>query len=327
MFFFVCFSLVHPLSPRGKLVHWGLEGLQTTSGLVKQAHLFNDQAILRDKLYRIATDDKQSQTLQNTADQLPGLATWLERDELLDQLNDETSPIVIERGNIQGGICLSNGCKVIHVPSYIDGLWQACQSLAEKSHSTLSWELNDGLSTAVDDSSVTSILCVGAAGFLEVERFLNVSLPAQLVRGHSVELNGLTNHAMSSGKYVSPMIGGRTLIGATHEFKLNEARTREQIIQELQERTAHMCRWGTENIHRITSGVRVQSERGAFGRRPMIGRVGENTWIFTGLSSRGLLYHGIYGKKLARAIIRDDESLLLEDCPNILWWKGQHGRT
>jgi hypothetical protein len=62
------------------------------------------------------------------------------------------------------------------------------------------------------------------------------------------------------------------------------------------------------------------------GRRPIVGRIGvdsssASSWIFTGLSSRGLLYHGIYGEKLARAIWADNEDELLKDCPDTLWWK------
>jgi glycine/D-amino acid oxidase-like deaminating enzyme len=47
----------------------------------------------------------------------------------------------------------------------------------------------------------------------------------------------------------------------------------------------------------------------------------QSSWIFTGLSSRGLLYHGSYGQLLSQAILQRDESLLLRHCPDILWWK------
>lgn len=302
-----------------------MEGLHATNELVEHARRFNEQVIVREELYRIATDERQSQTLQETASQLPALATWLPRDELLIKFaNDEASPFTIEGESVHGGIRLSNGCKVIHVSSYLEGLWHVCQNLAQERDCALSWVLQDGLAEPFDDdSTVTSIICVGATGFREVESLSRMSLPAQLVRGHSVELRGCIDHAILSGKYASPMTCGRTLIGATHEFKLNENRTPSQVIQELQQKTSHICRWDAAEVLRVTSGVRVQSTRGANGRMPIVGRVGDNTWVFTGLSSRGLLYHAIYGERLARAILKDDENTLLDDCPYMLWWKDQ----
>jgi glycine/D-amino acid oxidase-like deaminating enzyme len=83
----------------------------------------------------------------------------------------------------------------------------------------------------------------------------------------------------------------------------------------------------------MTQGYRVQSARGKYGRRPIIGQLpssmvattddspSQSSWIFTGLSSRGLLYHGLYGQLLSLAILQRDESLLLRHCPDILWWK------
>ena len=94
-------------------------------------------------------------------------------------------------------------------------------------------------------------------------------------------------------------------------------------------------------IGRVTSGIRVQSKRGSDGRLPIIGKwhwnndpqqpqvqqqqtqrqkqqqeinsVNEerithpithpNTWVFTGLGSRGLIHHGIYGDILTDAIM------------------------
>ena len=53
------------------------------------------------------------------------------------------------------------------------------------------------------------------------------------------------------------------------------------------------------------SGIRVQSHRGNYGRVPMVGRLPHcsNVWIFTGLSSRGLLHHALYARHLVDGIL------------------------
>jgi glycine/D-amino acid oxidase-like deaminating enzyme len=329
----------------------------------------NNVVVLRDELYRVATDDRQRQTLQQTAVQFPAMAKWLEPVELRTVLDSTSSPtqqsdddedimdapttaaaVLNDWDAIQGALRLSNGCQVIHVPSYLQGLWRACEDLADHSSSTVQWTLADGLfdtasavaaaAAAGDDNdknvtttTTTTIFCVGATSCKALEAQFGLSLPVQLVRGHSVEVRGHVPHAMLSGKYISPTTDQNvTLIGATHDFHIHQERTVDDIIRELQDRTAHMCTWNIDEahpIHRITSGVRVQSSRGPLGRRPIVGRIGaagsnnssSSSWIFTGLSSRGLLYHGIYGEKLARAIWADNEDELLQDCPDTLWWK------
>jgi glycine/D-amino acid oxidase-like deaminating enzyme len=316
--------LLHPLSPRGKLVHWGLEGLAATNALVEQAQRHsnnnnnnndddgtnkNNVVVLRDELYRVATDDRQRQTLQQTAVQFPAMAKWLEPVELrtvLDSSSRQTqqqsdddkedimdapttaAAVLNDWDAIQGALRLSNGCQVIHVPSYLQGLWRACEDLANHSASTVQWTLADGLFDTASSAALaagdnndenvtttTTIFCVGATSCKALETRFGLSLPVQLVRGHSVEVRGHVPHALLSGKYISPTVDKNvTLIGATHDFQIHQERTVDDIIRELQERTAHMCTWHEAPIHRITAGVRVQSSRGPLGRRPIVGRIG-----------------------------------------------------
>ena len=75
----------------------------------------------------------------------------------------------------------------------------------------------------------------------------------------------------------------------------------------------------------------MQSNRGKFGRMPIIGKYNnsaskdtirhQNTWIFTGLSSRGLIYHGVFGRWLANAILHDDEEKIREEFAEFDWWQ------
>ena len=65
--------------------------------------------------------------------------------------------------------------------------------------------------------------------------------------------------------------------------------------------------------------------RGQHGRVPIIGRscgdLHDDAWLFTGLSSRGLIYHGIYGDILSGAVLEGNEESMLKKYPHLGWWK------
>lgn len=176
-------------------------------------------------------------------------------------------------------------------------------------------------------------------------------LPVQLVRGQSIEItsltttttdeNGIPNEALLCGKYVSPLPSDDTtnnpsssrrfVIGATHEFK-DDPLNAEEVIDELKSRTYELAKslWDSGTIDRVTSGVRLQTHRGRFGRMPIVGRYinngadgvcHRNSWIFTGLSSRGLLYHGLFASWLANAVLHDDEEKLRDEFADFDWWR------
>jgi hypothetical protein len=81
--------------------------------------------------------------------------------------------------------------------------------------------------------------------------------------------------------------------------------------------------WAAGTVDTITTGFRVQSNRGSHGRLPIIGSfdspLHRNAWIFTGLSSRGLLYHGIFGDLVTDLILRNGNAE--DESPEIFWWK------
>jgi len=316
-------GLVHPLSPRGKLVHWGMEGLEATNRLVHQADKGKGNAVLRSELFRIATSDKQTRQLQKTAELLPDLCDWMEPKVLTDRLNSK---------NIHefGGLRLHNGCKVLHLPSYLKGLWTACQEWADSTVS-VQWKQPQG---DVDLDDYDAVVWAAGSGLFEAGGPFESTtpLPIQLVRGQSVEVrlassaSSKPTEALLSGKYISPLPEpDRVLVGATHEFQ-PEPMLEVQVQELLQEKTErfgpHVWEEGAV-MERYTSGTRVQSQRGNRGRLPIVGRVddGKNHWIFTGLSSRGLLYHGVYGKVLAHAILEDSEDCLQADCLDYDWWR------
>ncbi len=319
------------MSPRGKVVYLGLEGLASTNKLIHAAKLFAPQAVLREHLYRVAVDEKQRTTLCETAQALPELAMWLDQDE-----KQQVKNWMKQEDNVLGALKMHNGCKVIHIPSYLQGLWMACQSIGL---GQVDW-IQDVGCRGVEDGQWQERLkgfdCVvfaaGAGLFQSSVDDRKAKLPIQLVRGQSLEMKlhgdseeGHSVDAMLGGKYILPLPdANRVLIGATHEFKSDPLK-REDVEKELRDRTYTFASWVWDHgiIDRITSGYRVQTNRGKHGRLPIIGIYPSphhpNAWIFTGLSSRGLLYHGIFGEFLSDMILNEANrtSLPIE----IDWWK------
>jgi glycine/D-amino acid oxidase-like deaminating enzyme len=382
--------LLHPLSPRGKLVHWGREGLEATNRLVDIAQAASDaaaaaktkdgstsplqspdqpQIVVRDQLYRLAVTQHHVDQFQATAQKLPEYCTWWTADQLVQagivgvestvEAIAATSPEAEASATVLGGLRLHNGCRVVHVPSYLQGLYAACRERGA------TWQV-----VGADDCSYEHwkhrlqdfdavVLSAGSGLFFQDEYTTDGSntdsllsrknFPVQMVRGQSVELrvpgNDDVNSANTScpsqailcGKYISPMPNDPTLytVGATHEFK-EDALSPQEVVEELTKRTADFSSlWELASVERMTMGYRVQSNRGQYGRMPVIGQlpaasvangdgaapIHTNTWIFTGLSSRGLLFHALYGDILTDAILEGSEASMLSRCKDLTWWR------
>ena len=216
------------MSPRGKLVHLGLEGLASSSRLIDAASKFNSQAIIGDKLYRIATDSKQVETLKRTARELPDIATWCEPSSLksvvtMDSGADTGTPGYDER-DVLGALILQSGCRVIHVPSYLDGLWSSCQSningYEAKWHHVEEIDGSDKSSEWAErlENFDCVVFAAGSGLFQSNHPMVDQKiLPLQLVRGQSIEMStrrSTLNDALLSGKYITPLPGkNRVLVG------------------------------------------------------------------------------------------------------------------
>ena len=283
--------------------------------------------------------------MQQTAALHPEYATWLSSNEIESHCGSLTK--------CHGGILLSNGCKVIHVPTYLSGLWKAVEEMS-MSHSRATWSIldentNDLSSSQSEDSTnfwkhkladFDAVVFSAGSGLFHdsvLQKDAN-DFPAELVRGQSMELtlddchveeSNFSNQAILCGKYIAPLKGkNQVLIGATHEYK-EDPLSKDEVLEDLRARSFDIGQlvWNQGKVNRITSGYRVQSRRGKYGRIPIIGKtvyddIHHNSWLFTGLSARGLIYHGVYGKILSESILRNDESTILDVMPDALWWKG-----
>jgi glycine/D-amino acid oxidase-like deaminating enzyme len=354
-------SFLHPLSPRGKLVFLGLEALTVANDLIGEACTQQTGIILRDEIYKLALEEEHTSMLQKTAENLPESTQWIEQYKLPPRLQGEP--------NVRGALRLHAGSKVIHVPSYLRGLWKACEALGPD---RVTWECQKEFASSSFNWKKKLMRFDGvvlSAGSGLIGNLVDTNdLPITLVRGQSVELVTESVHldcAMLGGKYVSPLpeknrilIGERDmnassqwtfptqtnsdilpltlpcmyiriLTGATHEFQSNPW-DKEKVIEELKERSYAFSSsiWDNGSVDTLSTGVRVQSNRSRLGRVPIIGRyescsLHENSWIFTGLSSRGLLYHGLFGKMLSSWILSGKSPFGGPVSFDVNWWKNE----
>lgn len=397
-------GLVHPLSPRGKLVYQGLQGLQATNELIRVAQDavttssamentttavdLDVDVVLSDCIWRCAQTPKHVRQLQTTSDALPEFCTWYDPEDMRKMMmmaNDSNS----NSSRMLGALRMSHGCCVIHVPSYLQAVWRACQQRVlslnqqpqHECHVSLEWKQLSSSSLEQEKEDFLQyddvVLSAGAGIFQDYLKPKKTIItetdsvveeqhmfPIHLVRGQSIEFtsnNKKTTNAFSDaflcGKYVSPLPPHhqgsswlpRVLVGATHEFQ-PQAHPPEEVQDNLKRATEFMAPnvWDDAcyTPDRITSGYRVQSQRGPQGRLPILGKLqlddddddcnnnnnnevttllldgkNNNAWIYTGLSSRGLLYHALFGKSLVDAIWHGDESLLMTEYPELKWWK------
>ncbi len=99
------------------------------------------------------------------------------------------------------------------------------------------------------------------------------------------------------GGHLLPTFEGDLQIGSTYErgFTSDEP-DREAALEGLREK---LERFGVSEITGVSSGIRVCVE-GSY--HPLIKKVGEKSYVLTGLGSRGLLYHSYYGREVSKLI-------------------------
>ncbi len=103
---------------------------------------------------------------------------------------------------------------------------------------------------------------------------------------------------MKAHGHMSPIQGNLYQIGSTYEHDfLDDKPDLERAISCMKQKIdAFLPDLKNVNFKNSEAGVRVTSQEGYL---PIIKKVGEKSFVFSGLGSRGLLYHAYYGRLLA----------------------------
>jgi len=222
-------GLLHPLSPKGKLAYRGMEGLASANKLIQAASKYEDNVVLQNKIYRIATKEAQATVFQDTAAKLPEIATWIEPVNYATGENDNEDDFekkyFNKEKNVQGALRLSGGCKVVHMQSYLKGLWSHCEAIGSGKKE---WINYDDIDIDIDISKNSQlkehlsvydcVVLAAGSGLFQSSTLTQEEFPIQLVRGQSIEMTmddfHFSSNAILCGKYVSPLKEeGRVVIG------------------------------------------------------------------------------------------------------------------
>eukprot|EP01084_Bolivina_argentea_P055818 102263_1 len=306
-------GLLHPLNPRGKLLWMGEEGYNSSVSLLRVAQSAlrskgrHDPVIGCNSVIRPIFDNKQSEALTNAARTLPKWMGLLSKEEVIRRVGSLAPDLCMCGILLKDAVAINSGI-------YLEGL-----ALALLETGKVDWITGqiENWRTLLPSYDVV-VLCMGA----EAVRALSIK-DATLNRGQTITLVNdklNVNDAMISGQYCIPMCeaqGQSTLvIGSTHEFienndleSLPDPAAREGLFQKP---LFSGLRKMELQIVGSTSGIRVVRDRGrGFGRIPLAGRVGHTTsaWAIAALGARGLVYHALMGKLIAKSIVVDQDIL------------------
>ncbi|MCI5052703.1 MAG: FAD-dependent oxidoreductase [Simkaniaceae bacterium] len=163
---------------------------------------------------------------------------------------------------------------------YLEGLFLA-------SGAELSVELIDTIPEGFD--AVVFTVGAGIASFCPW-------LKVDYLKGQLIECEGSFERSVIDEGYVA-VHPEKVFVGSTYERRFeSEEPDYERAMELLGPR---VDRYGLKPL-RALSGVRV-CRQGHY--LPMVFKLEENVWALTAMGSRGLLYHAMYGKKLANALM------------------------
>lgn len=188
----------------------------------------------------------------------------------------------------EAGLWIPHG-KTVFAELYLKGIWLACERQGAR------FEQRRIESLAELDSFDAAVLASGA----DLAKF---DLPLSPRHGQALlccwpkELPKLPCSLIGHGHLSLTEDPELCLIGSTYErgFDLQKALgLREQI-------GTFYPPARTFEIVEVKQGIRMAPKQGYL---PLTQQIGPSLWVFTGLGSRGLLYHGLYGRELADRIV------------------------
>lgn len=314
----VAAGLLHPFTRGGRQIHQGVPGYEAAVELVRRVEHLSGACSRASGLLRLALSEEQSEELQTAVSGGAVAAAsslhqrWLTHDEV----SARAGAAVGGTGAAYAPAALS-----LDVPKYLRGLWALCEAGSGEAQ----WRLGEVHSLAPllrDYDAVVVALGARATTLRGCE-----SLPLTACRGQNLVLSneGGLQAPLISGKYVLPVGdgGARLLAGATFEYDPADRvhRSAEQPAAEAALRPALRRLHPAIDAERVVgcqAGVRALPPRSHRGYFPIAGRLGrggdagDGGWLLGGLGSRGLIYHALLGRAMARAVLRGDEAELPE---------------
>lgn len=293
-------ALLHPLTPKGKLIWRGLEGFDETTAVMRATGYPEDTGA---RLYRSFKEESKFKSYLHRARGHAHLISPITSSQFY-ELFPKSLPGIV-------GAVRINSSRIVDTPKYLQGIWHYVKGNATEAV----WK-----QCVVDDLSELRLqydaiaVCCGDSSKDVWEKNSSDILPLTQTHGQSFlykdpfERNGLKD-ALISSKYIIPHPSrpGYLLCGATRESTHRNSRD-EDISDAL------------SGIHELYPALRnCQSEGHWKGNRVIFKRKcsanlpvlvsHENIpecWLLTAFGSRGLIHHALLAKYLINAMIHKE---------------------
>lgn len=266
-------GLLHPFGgQKAKLGHDGLEGMAATEKLLQLVPTTATQC----GILRIPESLEQKELFQKSATENEG-ATWIEK---------ENTPTHRSGFWIPGG-------WVVSTKEYLQDIWYICEKNGAKLEKTKITSLKN-----LDSFDI--IIVAAGAGIFHFPECKN--LPLRGLKGQLLQFKWPTSLppltcALTGPGYLAMDKGNRSCtFGATFEREFEHPYSDIEMAKKtlLPKATSLIPELANAEILDCQAGIRVTSKY----RKPIVGKLSERVYYFTGLGSKGLLYHALYADKL-----------------------------
>jgi glycine/D-amino acid oxidase-like deaminating enzyme len=282
-------GLLHPYVGAHAKKNWmANEGLQATTALLQiSAKSLNTPVSESVGMLRIALTEQQRHDFHYCASINPDVE-WFDETRC-QQISPHNSP--------HPGIFIHSAIAV-HASLYLKGLWKACEARGGMFNLLSIQSLHD----LKEFDAI--VLTVGA----DIGRFPELKdIRITPVKGQILELawpqhTPPLRYPINSQAYVLMSYDRTSCIAGTtfeRDFRTSEPDlpfAKDQILSKIS--SLLPCLEGAE-ILACKAGIRASTP----DRKPLIAEPLKNTWLLTGMGSKGLLYHAVYARKLAEIIL------------------------
>jgi glycine/D-amino acid oxidase-like deaminating enzyme len=273
-------GLLHPYSGLHAKLNWmGEEGYLATQELLKVADktLQGGKCWGKSGLLRLAITEENKKDFSQAAKLHPDI-TWLTKDESLKKI-----PCI----DPYEGIFI-NECITVDSPLYLQALWKTCENQG-------AYFFKQEMERKSLDSYDVIIFATGAhaEGVNPVKgQILELEWPKHL-SPLSSPLNSQVYILMSKDNQ-------SCLVGATYEKKYSTAASCLNVASEqlLPKAVLLIPALKDAKILACKAGLRASTP----SHKPLIKAMDAKSWVFTGLGSKGLLYHAFFAKNLVNEI-------------------------
>lgn len=188
---------------------------------------------------------------------------------------------------VEGGILIKSGMTVL-MREYVSALYASFKNVDL---------VKRKISSEDDLNEFDRVVFACGAGTNDLGFDLDLSfVKGQVLVGKFNKV--LERTVMKARGHLSPLKDGRVQLGSTYEHHFSSSKPDQEVaIRELQPKMDAFFLNSNEFVfEECFSGVRACVKEGYL---PIVERLSEKAFVFTGLGSRGLLYHAYYGRHLA----------------------------